>query len=331
MALSTKVAFSTCVTFIFGMCWLVNSVARPLVEMPAPFVVRGPDKPGAVVPALATNRASRPARPAVVTVAGRFARPSPVKANANGEQPRADALVAAVALPHETEFEAPLFAPVCLPEAMLAASPDERHQEPAGDSQSPPAEVPIPAAIVADQPAPEIIVLGTSLDELERTEIESPSALALSGDRPADAVTEYKVQRGDTLVKIMRRLWNSDDPRLLKALLAANPKVAKRRDRIFVGEVLNIPAVDGTPEAPAIALAAGRDENPAQTLASASDNLPKCSWYTIRKHDSLTKIARRVLNDEHRWREIAKLNRLRNADRILPGRRIKLPPIETDT
>ena len=50
-------------------------------------------------------------------------------------------------------------------------------------------------------------------------------------------------------------------------------------------------------------------------------------WYTIRKRDSLASIARRQLRDHRRWREIAELNELPNANRILPGTRIKLPPV----
>jgi nucleoid-associated protein YgaU len=52
--------------------------------------------------------------------------------------------------------------------------------------------------------------------------------------------------------------------------------------------------------------------------------------YTIRKRDSLVEIARRFLHDHRRWREIAELNGLRDADRIFPGMRIKLPPLEDD-
>lgn len=48
-------------------------------------------------------------------------------------------------------------------------------------------------------------------------------------------------------------------------------------------------------------------------------------WYTVQKSDSLHKIARQALDDETRWREIWKLNKITNPDRIRPGTKIKLP------
>ena len=55
-------------------------------------------------------------------------------------------------------------------------------------------------------------------------------------------------------------------------------------------------------------------------------------YYKIRKRDSLASIARRFLNDERRWPEIAKLNEMRDADKVMPGMLIKLPvPANNDT
>jgi len=48
--------------------------------------------------------------------------------------------------------------------------------------------------------------------------------------------------------------------------------------------------------------------------------------YTIRKNDTLQSIARRLLDDPERWREIQKLNRDLDPRKIVPGMRIKLPP-----
>lgn len=49
-------------------------------------------------------------------------------------------------------------------------------------------------------------------------------------------------------------------------------------------------------------------------------------WYTIQRSDSLKSIARRYLNDDRRWREIAELNELNARRPVEAGRRIKLPP-----
>jgi nucleoid-associated protein YgaU len=63
----------------------------------------------------------------------------------------------------------------------------------------------------------------------------------------------------------------------------------------------------------------------AKSLAKAQTAPPR--WYTIQSNDSLRSIAKRQLRDEERWREIAALNpALRDANRLRPGTRIKLPP-----
>lgn len=48
--------------------------------------------------------------------------------------------------------------------------------------------------------------------------------------------------------------------------------------------------------------------------------------YTVRQGDSLRKIARKHLNDESRWPEIQRLNKVSNADRIVVGAMLLLPP-----
>ena len=125
----------------------------------------------------------------------------------------------------------------------------------------------------------------------------------------------------------MRRKWNCSDEESLKILLAANPDIVKRRDRIYAGEVLNIP---DRRSAQAVSMVGGKG-SVGQPAAGPPGAERDDRWYTIRKRDSLASIARRHLNDAERWPEIAKLNRLRNADKILPGMRIKLPPIRMDT
>ncbi|HEX8628703.1 MAG TPA: LysM domain-containing protein [Catenuloplanes sp.] len=47
--------------------------------------------------------------------------------------------------------------------------------------------------------------------------------------------------------------------------------------------------------------------------------------YRVRRGDYLGHVADRYLGDFERYRELAKINKLRNPDRILPGQRIRLP------
>lgn len=88
--------------------------------------------------------------------------------------------------------------------------------------------------------------------------------------------------------------------------------------------------------------AGGSDKKPAKTGGSkpaarggkpspavAKDATPESSkprWYTVQKSDSLQSIAKRCLNDERRWREIAELNGLRKPNQVNSGTRLKIPP-----
>jgi len=47
----------------------------------------------------------------------------------------------------------------------------------------------------------------------------------------------------------------------------------------------------------------------------------------VQKNDSLQAIAKRCLNDERRWREIAELNGLKKPNQINSGARLKIPPV----
>ncbi|MFH8792186.1 LysM peptidoglycan-binding domain-containing protein [Streptomyces sp. NPDC017941] len=61
----------------------------------------------------------------------------------------------------------------------------------------------------------------------------------------------------------------------------------------------------------------------ARVLAHAEGTT--ATTYTVRKGDTLWSIAASKLGDGNRWREIAALNRLRDADDITPGQKLKLP------
>jgi nucleoid-associated protein YgaU len=101
-------------------------------------------------------------------------------------------------------------------------------------------------------------------------------------------------------------------------------------DHIVVGEELTIPDLASAKEGHAAAARRPTIKLVSDSRARADSRrvakTTKVRWYTIRKRDCLASIARRYLNDHRRWREIAELNDLRNADRIIPGTRIKLPP-----
>jgi hypothetical protein len=146
-----------------------------------------------------------------------------------------------------------------------------------------------------------------------------PEAIAPAvSDVPVVEAKRYRVAKHDTLGRIAKREWNSEDPRLVELLLAANPPVQARKGCILIGEEIVIPQRrNGASAAPAVAATAAPE--PAATVEER--------WYTIQRSDTLASIAKRLLNDERRWREIVSLNRVLDPQKIVPGMRIKLPPL----
>jgi nucleoid-associated protein YgaU len=197
----------------------------------------------------------------------------------------------------------------------------------------------------------------------------------------AAAAGTYKVRKGDSLTRIAQRVFGSSEQRHQQMLIDANPKIAKRVNKLYVGEVLTIPSIPGVAAAserasgqPSGTVAVkqaesdGKKESKPATVAAvaasttkkksaSADNSGKGTkrttvaaaqrpsrsgkkgrkassggetaterWYTIRGSDSLASIARDVLKDSRRWRELADVNGLRDPNKIIPGMRLKLPP-----
>jgi len=322
MALSGKVALLTSLAFIFGMSCLVSQVAHPIVEQPTPLIVRSPGLSGGLSAGWAADVDSpRSRRGAALEVVGRFERSSALAGGPRQHQQDGEALVVAQASPLAYELAEPELPPLHVPAAPVVAWVDEPAEEPpalAGPGSPVMTMTSVPEAIVANVSSSGARLLAALRPGWEAD--ETGDAVA-SGGPAASAMKQYEVRRGDSLIKIMRREWNRDDEDSLKVLLAANPQIAERRDRIYAGEVLNIPDPDSARAAPTVA----------QVGAAGSAERVGIRWYTVRKRDSLAGIARRLLSDPERWREIAQLNQLRNAHKILPGMRIKLPLLQTDT
>ncbi len=124
----------------------------------------------------------------------------------------------------------------------------------------------------------------------------------------------YLVRNGDSLWKIVRSEWNSTDPALIRLLIRANPQLQKR-DTIRAGQTLVIPVVSS---ASGVAVTA--------PIVASSPQTKPARWYTIRRNDSLARIAKRELKNARRWPEIVKLNSSLDARKpIFPGMRIRLP------
>ncbi|MET8832399.1 LysM domain-containing protein [Micromonospora sp. NPDC004540] len=98
-------------------------------------------------------------------------------------------------------------------------------------------------------------------------------------------------------------------------ILAASPAAASAATLAAPHPVAVAPAVVTTPAGPAVAA-------PPVRAASVTTNP---AVYRVAKGDYLGEVADRYLDDFDRYREVARLNRLADPDRIRPGQLLRLP------
>ena len=330
MTLNINVCVGICLCFIGGMTWLLDQVARPLIATPSPLSVRSATDdapagagaleagPGFAVPSIVARAevARREAQP-------RFAIAAPPEAVWGDAEP--ERLPPLVAAPLEAS-------PIASSAGSAAGAGDERADWEIDMAGSEPREAWVRQAsldvapVEASQPHDRPVVLAAAIGE--------PSSADAAADEIADPhEISHVVARGESLAKIARRYWDSSERPVLDVLVAANPQISARRNRLWVGETLVIPATPDLAAARALARSAslsGEQAGGARTVdvaAVGDSGSDGGGYYTIRERDSLSSIARRLLKDESRWPEIKRLNKLRNADHIRPGMRIRLPQV----
>lgn len=149
-----------------------------------------------------------------------------------------------------------------------------------------------------------------------RTDTEPASANA--GKPPGLPAPETPAQKlhvvaaGETLNLIASRYFGSAGA--WKRIADANPGVDP--DRLRVGAKLVIPA-----EAPP----AAAPPEAAPSVPATRDPSKPGARYKVQAGDTLSGIARRVLGDENRWKEIVKANPELDPDRLSVGQEIVLP------
>jgi len=128
-----------------------------------------------------------------------------------------------------------------------------------------------------------------------------------SGESTSSDTSEtYTVQSGDTLMEISRKSFNGD-PQYWDEIAELNG--IKAPYTIYPGRELKVPK-KGTETTP----------------GSAQSQTPATSkTYTVQSGDCLMGIARELLGDPHRWREIASLNDIGPPYTIYPGQELKVP------
>ena len=152
----------------------------------------------------------------------------------------------------------------------------------------------------------------------------------------------HVIQRGDRLIDLARDEYGDGD--LWKAIKAANPNL-KNENVLKIGEVIELPSREealqlvaspppgqGAKKPREEAESGGAKPAPARAEGQATGAAPPPARdrYVVSEGDTLVKIARTVLKNEERWREIFELNRdrLQSPDLIRVGMELRLPPLE---
>jgi phage tail protein X len=231
VTLNIKAAMLICLGFIGGVSWIVNRADLPFEEVPTPLEssARAPGPwTGAREAALELDEFGRPP-----DWSRRFARVNLIETEQKRNRESAPRLDAATLNTDESRSQSPRLPPVVRtfdePRTRVAGLADHRFpgEEARGDS-----------AAAADDPSES---QPGSTPDVAVTKPEAVSRDATEPVRGPQVTSPYRVVRGDSLVKIARRIWNSGDAKYVQALLKANPRVAKRGGRLLAGEQIVIP------------------------------------------------------------------------------------------
>lgn len=157
-----------------------------------------------------------------------------------------------------------------------------------------------------------VVVSGTVETQADKEKIilalGNTNGIAFVDDRievtnPEPPAVFYTVVSGDSLSKIAKRHYN--DAMKYPAIFEANKPMLTHPDKIYPGQVLRIPPVEGT--------------------YSAGVNT-----YTVKSGDSLSKIAKEVYGDAMKYPVIFEANKpmLSNPDDIRVGQILTIPPAD---
>lgn len=161
----------------------------------------------------------------------------------------------------------------------------------------------------------------------------------------------HTVKSGELLSTIAKQYYGDEQGNrfvVIQKLYEANSQVLSSPDKVFEGDKLVIPSLDqllGTTTQSAqssqSSQSAQAQVNPASQKPAESKNLlskfpdvfkkvigkdkQQVSEYVVQEKDSLWSIAQAKLGDGNRYKEIARLNKIKNVDNVPCGVHLKIP------
>lgn len=224
-----------------------------------------------------------------------------------------------------------------VPEAVYRLNPNATPRR-----QSTPPQEEIVLDKTPAQPAQiEITPLSDSPSDAQTAKVtDSPAQIqnpALDAPKPtlkssAKSLTHI-VQPGENLAVIAQKYYKDEGNRraVVQKLYEANSSVLKSPSEVWVGDKLIIPPLEQLLAAPDAVVNA---PNPTESLLdkfsgifekAGNQRTPSFSEYVVQKDDNLWSIAKDKLGDGNRYKEIARLNKIKDVDNVPCGVRLKIP------
>ncbi len=156
-------------------------------------------------------------------------------------------------------------------------------------------------------------------DEIPLTQPEPEAPAVRQSIRPKPRTIIHTVVKGDTLGEISTKYYGTS--KKVKDIQRANGNIHPQR--LSIGMELKIPPLPRT-----LSVASGASQAARPTLAASRTGSSKPRrTYTVKKGDSLYKIAQRFYGDGTRYKDILRANRelLRGSDLLRPEMEIVIP------
>ncbi|MFC1676551.1 LysM peptidoglycan-binding domain-containing protein [Planctomycetota bacterium] len=164
----------------------------------------------------------------------------------------------------------------------------------------------------------------TALPQSETTAAAGPKFKPIQQKRKPASPKFHIVCSGDTLASIAKKFYGDElgNKKInIDKIFAANRKLLKYQDNIYVGQKIVIPLLTNTPVRNSI-LETVKSVGKRHLLTKQT-----AKKYTVVEGDSLWRIAEQHLGNGARYNEIARLNAdiLSNSDSLSVGMNLKLP------